>query len=78
MFAIVAKADGVPVCRKVEGVTPDPVVTWVSQAKASAFISSKGLDADYQVSPLTDDNLAKMAAALGCNADAIQFEVYPG
>lgn len=78
MFAIVSKSDWVPICRKVEGVEPDPVVTWVSEAKASTFISAKGIASDYQVAPLTDDSLSKMAQALGCQADAIQFEVYPG
>ena len=78
MFAIICKADGFPVSRQVGDDTPDMVVTWTSQDKAKAFLSAKGLKADYQVVALTDDTLNRMANALGCAADAIAFDAYPG
>ena len=78
MFAIICKADGFPVSRQVGDDTPDMVVTWTSQDKAKAFLSAKGLEADYQVVALTDDTLNRMANALGCAADAIAFDAYPG
>jgi len=78
MFAIICNADGFPVSRRVGADTPDLVVTWTSQAAAKAFLSSKGIEADYQVVALTDDSLSKMAQALGCAADAIAFDAYPG
>jgi len=78
MFAIICKADGFPVSRQVENVKPDLVVTWTSEAAAKAFISAKGIEADYQVVALTDDSLNRMAQALGCPADAIAFDAYPG
>ena len=78
MFAIICKADGFPVSRQVGDDTPDMVVTWTSQDKAKAFLSAKGLEADYQVVALTDDTLNHMADALGCPADAIAFDAYPG
>jgi hypothetical protein len=78
MFAIVCKADGFPVSRQVGNGSPDMVVTWTSQDSAKAFLSSKGLDAEYQVVALTDDSLNNMAKVLGCTADAIAFDAYPG
>ena len=78
MFAIICKADGFPVSRQVGDDTPDMVVTWTSQDKAKAFLSAKGLEADYQVVALTDDTLNRMAEALGCTADDIAFDAYPG
>jgi len=78
MFAIVCKADGFPVSRRVGEDTPDLVVTWTSNAAARAFLSAKGIEADYQVVALTDDTLNRMAEALGCPADAIAFDAYPG
>ena len=42
MYAIVYKSDGFPICQQVAGVSPDPVVTWNTEAAAKAFISSKG------------------------------------
>ena len=76
MFAIICTADGYPVSRQVNA--QDLVVTWVSQAAATAFLAAKGLEAEYQVVALTDDSLNKMAQALGCPADAIAFDAYPG
>jgi hypothetical protein len=77
MFAIVAKADGAPISRRVEGVSPDPIVTWVSESAAKGFLAAKQIEADYQVVALTDDSLGRIAQAIGCRADAIQFELYP-
>jgi hypothetical protein len=78
MFAIICKADGFPVSRRVGDDTPELVVTWTSDAAAKAFLSAKGIEADYQVVALTEDSLNRMAEALGCPADAIAFDAYPG
>src|SRR5689334_10698691 len=48
MYVIVYKSDGFPICRQVPGVSPDPVVTWNTEAAARAFIQSKGADAEFQ------------------------------
>jgi hypothetical protein len=77
MFAIVSKSDGFPVSRQVGGGRPDMVVTWTSDARARAFMAAKGMETDYQVVPLTEDTLGRMAKALGCAADAIAFDAYP-
>jgi predicted Fe-Mo cluster-binding NifX family protein len=77
MFAIVSKADGYPVSRSVGSGQPDLVVTWTSGEKARAFLSAKGIEADYAVVALTEDALNTMARALGCDADAIAFDSYP-
>jgi len=78
MFAIICKADGFPVSRQIGNNQPDLVVTWTSQAAAKTFLAAKGLEAEYQVVALTDDSLNSMAQALGCAADAIAFDAYPG
>jgi hypothetical protein len=78
MFAIICKADGFPVTRRVGNDTPELVVTWTSDASANAFICSKGIEADYQVVALTEDSLNRMAQALNCHADSIEFDAYPG
>jgi hypothetical protein len=78
MFAIICKADGFPVSRQVGNDQPDMVVTWTSQDKATAFLSAKGIQTDYQVVALTEDTLGSMAKALGCEPDAIAFDAYPG
>jgi len=78
MFAIICKSDGFPVSRQIGNGTPDMVVTWTSQASATAFLSAKGLQSDYQVVALTDDSLGSMAKALGREPDAIAFDAYPG
>ena len=49
MYAIVYKSDGFPICRQMEGISPDPVVTWNTEAAAKAFISGKGGGADFQL-----------------------------
>src|SRR5712691_10833217 len=61
MYAIVYRSDGFPVCRQVPGVSPDPVVTWNTEAAAKAFISSKGGEADFQPLRLTDDAMDRLA-----------------
>jgi len=78
MFAIICKADGFPVSRRVGNDTPDLVVTWTSRAAAQSFLSARSIEADYEVVALTDDTLGRMAQALGCAADAIAFDAYPG
>lgn len=78
MFAIICKADGFPVSRHITDDKPDLVVTWTSDSAAKAFLATKGLESDYQVVALTDDSLGRMAQALGCPADAIEFDAYPG
>ena len=77
MFAIVYKSDGFPICRQVTGVTPDPVVTWNTEAQAKAFIASKGGDAEFQAVQLTDEAMDKMAQAMGCPVESMMFEPYP-
>ncbi len=77
MFAIISKADGFPISRQVGSDAPALVVTWTSDASAKKFISAKGIAADYEVAPLTEDSLNRMATALGCNADVIEFDAYP-
>jgi hypothetical protein len=78
MFAIVYKADGFPICRQVPGVTPDPVVTWHTEAAARAFISSRGADAEFQPVQLTDEAMDKLATAIGFPLESMTFEPYPG
>lgn len=77
MYAIVYRTDGFPICRQVPGVEPDPVVTWNTEAAAKAFISSKGGEADFEPVQLTDDAMDKIAAAMGCNVQAMTFDPYP-
>ena len=78
MYAIVAKTDGFPICQQVAGVSPDPVVTWNTEAAAKAFLSSKGAEADFQAVHLTDDMMDKIAQAMGCPVESMMFEPYPG
>src|SRR2546429_10011226 len=78
MYAIVYKSDGFPICRQMAGVTPDPVVTWNTEAAAKAFIASKGGDAEFQPVQITDDAMDKLAKALGCPVESMTFEPYPG
>lgn len=78
MYAIVYKSDGFPICRQIEGVSPDPVVTWNTEAEAKAFISSKGGDADFHAVQLTDDAMDNMAQAMGCPVESVSFDPYPG
>ncbi|HYX64180.1 MAG TPA: hypothetical protein VE935_08185 [Burkholderiales bacterium] len=78
MYAIVYKADGFPICRQMPGVTPDPVVTWNSEAAAKAFISSKGGEGEFEPVQITDDAMDRLAKALGCAVESMTFEPYPG
>lgn len=78
MYAIVYKSDGFPICQQVAGVSPDPVVTWDTEAAANTFISSKGVGDDCQAIQLTDEAMEKIAQAMGCSVDAMMFEPYPG
>src|SRR5437667_203463 len=64
MYAIVYKSDGFPICRQVPGISPDPVVTWNTEAAAKAFISSKGGEADFQPLQITDDAMDRLAEAI--------------
>lgn len=77
MYAIVYKSDGFPVCRQIEGVEPDPVVTWNTESAARAFIASRGAEADFQTVPLTDEAMDRIAQAMGCPVESITFEPYP-
>ncbi len=77
MYAIVYRTDGFPICRQVAGVEPDPVVTWNTEDAAKAFISSKGGEADFEPVQLTDDAMDKLAAAMGCDVQAMTFDPYP-
>jgi hypothetical protein len=78
MYAIVYKSDGFPICRQMEGVSPDPVVTWMNEAAAKAFIASKGGDAEFQLIPLTDDAMDNLAKTMGYPVESMTFEPYPG
>jgi hypothetical protein len=78
MYAIVYKSDGFPVCRQVDGVTPDPVVTWNTEDAAKAFIAKQGGDADFQPVQLTDDSMDGLAKSMGCAVESITFDPYPG
>jgi len=78
MYAIVYKSDGFPICRQMPDVSPDPVVTWNTEAAAKAFISSKGGDAEFQAVQLTDEAMDKLAKAIGCPVESMTFEPYPG
>lgn len=77
MYAIVYRTDGFPICRQVPGVSPDPVVTWDTEAAAHAFISSKGGDADFEPVQLTDEAMDRLAKAIGCPVESMTFEPYP-
>jgi hypothetical protein len=77
MYAIVYKADGYPICRQMPGVSPDPVVTWNTEAAAKAFIASKGGEADFQPLQLTDEAMDNLAKTMGCDVQAMTFEPYP-
>jgi hypothetical protein len=77
MYAIVFKADGLPICRQVPGVSPDPVVTWNTEDSAAAFIRSKGGEADFEPVQLTDEAMDKMAQSLGYPVESMTFDPYP-
>jgi hypothetical protein len=77
MYAIVCKSDGFPICRQLPGVTPDPVVTWNTEAAARAFISSKGAESEFHAVQLTDEAMDRIARAMGHPVEAITFDPYP-
>jgi hypothetical protein len=77
MYAIVYKSDGFPISRQIQGVSPDPIVTWNTEDQAKAFIASKGGDADFQPVALTDEAMDKLAAAIGAPVESITFDPYP-
>jgi hypothetical protein len=77
MYAIVCKSDGFPICRQLPGVTPDPVVTWNTEAAARAFISSKGAESEFHAVQLTDEAMDRIAGAMGYPVEAITFDPYP-
>lgn len=77
MYAIVYKSDGFPICRQVAGVSPDPVVTWNSEAAAKAFITSKGGEGEFQPVALTDEAMDKLAQVLGYPVESMTFDPYP-
>jgi hypothetical protein len=78
MYAIVYKSDGFPICCQVAGVSPDPVVTWNTEAQAKAFIASKGGDAEFQAVAIDDAAMDKLAKVIGCPVESMTFEPYPG
>jgi hypothetical protein len=77
MFAIVYKADGVPICVQVAGVSPDPVVVWTSESAAKAFIESKGGGGDYKAVAIDEKAMEAIAKALGCPVEKLMLEPYP-
>jgi hypothetical protein len=77
MYAIVNKSDGFPICRQLQGVTPDPVVTWNTEDAARAFITSKGAGAEFQPVRLTDEAMDRIAKAMGCPVEVMTFDPYP-
>ena len=77
MYAIVCKSDGFPICRQLPGVTPDPVVTWNTEAAARAFISSKGAESEFHAVQLTDEAMDRIARAMGHPVEAITSDPYP-
>ncbi len=77
MYAIVYKADGVPICCHVSGVSPDPVVIWTTEGAAKAFIDSKGGAADFQPIEVNDHSMEDLAKALGCPVEQLTLEPYP-
>ena len=78
MYAIVYKSDNFPICCQVAGVSPDPVVTWNTEAAAKAFIAAKGGDAEFRAVQITDEAMDELAKTIGCPVAAMTFEPYPG
>ena len=77
MFAIVYKSDGVPICVQVAGVSPDPVVVWANETAASAFIASRGGDAEFHPVAVNEQSMEILAKALGCQVEQLTLEQYP-
>ena len=76
MDAIVYQSDGFSICQQVTGVSPDPVVTWITEAAAKVFITAKSGDADFQAVQLTDEAVDTIAQAMGCVVESMVFEPY--
>jgi hypothetical protein len=53
------------------------VVTWNTEAAATAFISSRGADAEFVPVQLTDEAMDRLARAMGCPVEAMTFDPYP-
>lgn len=79
MFAIVYKEDKVPMCARLRETGPDAVVTWDSDAKAKAFLESKGSEfvSAYDVVAINDDSLKAMAGVLGIKEEEIELIPFP-
>jgi hypothetical protein len=79
MFAIVYKEDRVPMCARLRESGPDAVVTWDSDAKAKAFLESKGSEflAAYDIVAIGDDTLKEMAGVLGVKEEEIELIPFP-
>jgi hypothetical protein len=79
MFAIVYKEDRVPMCARLRESGPDAIVTWDSDAKAKAFLESKGSDflGAYDIVAIGDDTLKDMAGVLGIKEEEIELIPFP-
>jgi hypothetical protein len=79
MFAIVYKEDRVPMCARLRENGPDAIVTWDSDAKAKAFLESKGGEfvSAYDVVAISDDSLKDMAGVLGIKEEEIELIPFP-
>lgn len=66
-----------PVSTVIEGKRKCKCPDTTIESEAKALIVAKGIDADNKVVALTEDSLNCMAQALGCVADAIDFDSYP-
>ena len=78
MFAVVFKADGVPVCVRMDGVSPDPIVTWPTEAAARAFVDAKQMTAEFEPAAIDDASLERMAQALGVAVNRLTLQPFPG
>ena len=79
MYAIVYKEDRIPMCARLKEAGPDAIVTWDSDAKAKAFLESKGSDflSAYDVVAIGDDTLKDMASAMGIKEEEIELIPFP-
>jgi len=79
MYAIVYKEDRVPMCARLKESGPDAIVTWDSDAKAKAFLESKGSEfvSAYDVVAIGDDTLKDMAGAMGIKEEEIELIPFP-
>lgn len=79
MFAIVYKEDRIPMCARLRETGPDAIVTWNSEARAKAFLESKGAEllAAYSIVAIGDDTLKDMARAMGIKEEEIELMPFP-